>query len=349
MQINLKNILSEADNKRGTLRIVGVFFLMIILISIPYFLSNYALSILNSVLLTAIAISGLNLISGFAGVMSLANAAFMGIGAFIAGILTVEFGLVWWLSIPCGGIIAMVVGLIICIPSLRLKGVYLLLATIALHFLTQFALLKYEMVTKKISGIRFPKPSVFDFVIDSQLKYYYLFLIITLLLLLFIYNLMRTAIGRSLMAVRDNESAAKAMGVNIVRTKLIAFAVSSFIIGIAGGLQGIFVRNINSEMYGFHVTFDHICGLFIGGISTLSGPILGSAFITILPDLLGSITRLFQEFLPFFAVSLEKFHYEIQYFFYGLSIVLVLMFKPDGVNGFIRDSFGFVRKIVFKK
>jgi branched-chain amino acid transport system permease protein len=124
-----------------------------------------------------------------------------------------------------------------------------------------------------------------------------------------------------------------------------AFAVSSFIIGIAGGLQGIYIRNVTAEMYGFSVTFDQLCGLFIGGVSTLGGPVLGAAFITMFPDVIGAITKFLTSLMPFLGTFFEKNHFEVQYFIYGLCIVLVLVIKPDGLNGIIRDVFKFMQGI----
>lgn len=319
--------------------------LAVVLVVIPFFLGSYELTLINNALISIIAISGLNLISGYTGVISLANAAFLGIGAFSAGILVTQFSMPWWLSIVIGAFVAMLVGIIIGIPALRLKGIYLLMATIALHYITEFALIKYTLWTKKLSGIRFPKLEVMGFVFDSQAKYYYLLLIIAALVMLFLYNLFRTAVGRSLMATRDNESAAKAMGVNIVYTKLMAFAVSSFIIGMAGGLQGIYVRNVAAEMYGFSVTFDQLCALFIGGIGSLFGPVYGAAFITFLPDFIGMFINFAKQALPFMEGALGKFHFEIIYFIYGLLIVLVLMFKPTGLAGMFSDLYGFINNL----
>lgn len=349
MQTDLTYSLIESNIRTKKEKYILAGLILLVLFVVPQFLSKYALSMINSAMISAIAIAGLNLISGYTGVISLGNAAFMGIGAYIAAILTTQSGLVWWISIPCGALVAMVVGLIIGIPALRLKGIYLLMATIALHFITEFALIKYELATNRIAGIRFPRPTLFGLTFKSQISYYYLFLIITILLTIFIYNLLRTAIGRSLMAVRDNESAAKAMGVNIVRTKLMSFAVSSFIIGIAGGLQGIYVRNVTAEMYGFGMTFDQLCGLFIGGIGVMAGPILGAAFITMLPDFIGIMTEFLKQLLPFLGSALGKFRFEIQYFIYGLCIVLVLLFKPDGLTGIAKDFVALIRKIVTKK
>jgi branched-chain amino acid transport system permease protein len=247
-----------------------------------------------------------------------------------------------------GAFVAMLVGLIIGIPALRLKGIYLLMATIALHFITEFTLDKYTLWTEKLSGIRFPKVEVGGFVFDSQAKFYYLLLTIAALVIFFLYNLFRTALGRSLMATRDNEAAAKAMGVNIVYAKLMSFAVSSFIIGMAGGLQGIYVRNVAAEMYGFSVTFDQLCALFIGGIGTLFGPVYGAAFITFLPDFIGMFINFVKHALPFMEGSLGKYHFEIIYFIYGLFIVLVLMFKPTGLAGIFADFHKFINNL-FKK
>jgi branched-chain amino acid transport system permease protein len=269
----------------------------------------------------------------------LGNAVFLGIGAFITGILTTQFSLPWYLSILTGSVCAMVVGLIIGIPALRLKGIYLLLATIALHYITEFGLLKYELVTFRLSGIRFPRIKLGALVFDKQIEFYYLLLAVTVIVILFLYNLYRTAFGRSLMATRDNESAARSMGVNIVYTKLMAFVVSSFIVGLAGGLQGFYIRNVTAEMYTFSVMFDHLCALFIGGISTLSGPVLGAAFITFLPDVIDVFINFSKDLFPFMVEALEKYRFEIQKFFYGLCIVLVLLFKPAGLAGIFSDVY----------
>lgn len=322
--------------------------LAVVLVVIPSFSSSYVLTLINNALIGIIAISGLNLISGYTGVISLGNAAFLGIGAFSAGILVTQFSIPWWLSIVLGAFVAMLVGLFIGIPALRLKGIYLLMATIALHFITEFALIEYTLWTKKLSGIRFPKIEVVGFVFNSQAKYYYLLLAITALVIFFLYNLFRTAVGRSLMATRDNEAAARAMGVNIVYAKLMAFAISSFIIGMAGGLQGIYVRNVAAEMYSFSVTFDQLCALFIGGIGTLLGPVYGAAFITFLPDFIGMFINLAKQALPFMADSLGKYHFEIIYFIYGLCIVLVLMFKPTGLAGMFSDLYKFINNLLKK-
>jgi branched-chain amino acid transport system permease protein len=341
-----KNILMARDGIIGLGRWI---ILAVVLVVIPFFSSNYVLTLINNALISSIAITGLNLISGYTGVISLGNAAFLGIGAFSAGILVTQFSIPWWLSIVLGALLAMLVGLIIGIPALRLKGIYLLMATIALHFITEFSLHKYTLWTKKLSGIRFPKVEVGGFVFDSQEKFYYLLLAIAALVIFFLYNLFRTALGRSLMATRDNEAAAKAMGVNIVYAKLMAFAVSSFIIGIAGGLQGIYVRNVIDEMYGFSVTFDQLCALFIGGIGTLFGPVYGAVFITFLPDFIGMIINFAKQALPFMVGSLEKYHFEIIYFIYGLCIVLVLMFKPTGLAGMFSGFYKFIDNLLKKR
>jgi branched-chain amino acid transport system permease protein len=127
-----------------------------------------------------------------------------------------------------------------------------------------------------------------------------------------------------------------------------AFAVSSFIIGLAGGLQGIYVRNVAAEMYTFTVTFDQLCALFIGGIGTLLGPVYGAAFITFLPDFIGMLINFAKQALPFMGDSLSKYHFEIIYFIYGLCIVLVLMFKPTGLAGMFSDLFKFISNLCEK-
>ncbi|MBI4768175.1 MAG: branched-chain amino acid ABC transporter permease [Deltaproteobacteria bacterium] len=333
----------------GVARFGWWIFLIIAFLLIPAFSNKYAMTLINNTLITALAVIGLNVIAGYAGVMSLGNAAFMGIGAYSAAILASQAGIPWWLALLIGALAAMLIGTLIGIPALRLRGIYLLMATLALHMITAFAMNHYETATKRLAGIRFPKPSVGIFVFDSSDKFYYLFLTLTALVVLFVYNLMRTGMGRSLLALRDNESAARAMGVNITFAKLMAFAVSSFIVGLAGGLQGVYLRNVTGEMYGFGVAMDQIVALFIGGNGLLFGPVFGAAFISLLPETIDLLAHSIQGVLPIVGQFLSKFRFEIQLFVYGFCIILVLLRKPTGLAGIFGDISLFLKKRILNQ
>ncbi|KUO78308.1 MAG: hypothetical protein APF81_22255 [Desulfosporosinus sp. BRH_c37] len=314
------------------------------LLVIPSFLSNYAISVVNNTLITIIAVAGLNLLTGYTGLISMGNAAFLGIGGFVAGIFSVQFGFPFWLAILVGGFAAMLIGVLIGIPALRLKGFYLLLATLALHFITVAILVRYQTWKQAFYGIRFPRMQVASFVFDTQTKSYYLFLVITVLVIVLIYNIQRTALGRSFVATRDNEAAAKAMGVNITYTKLVSFALSSFLIGISGGLMGFNVRNITADVYSLNVTIDQTVALFLGGQATLLGPVYGAAFVTMIPDLIDFLANIANSAVPLLGKILETYKFEIRTFIFGLSIVLVLIFKPGG----LAEIFGDLKSLFIK-
>lgn len=162
---------------------------------------------------------------------------------------------------------------------------------------------------------------------------------------MFVYNLLRTALGRSFVAVRDNEAAAKAMGVDITKTKLVAFAISSFLIGISGGLMGFSIGNLTAEIYSLHLAINHMVAMYIGGKATLLGPILGASFVNLLPDFIEFLSDVTKDALPFLANILEKYTFEIREIIYGLCIVLVLIFKPAGLAGILSDLFGWFKRL----
>ena len=330
--------------RKGLIRYGLWVILAIVLLAFPNFSSSFWLSMVNNTLIVALAVLGLNLITGYAGVMSLGNAGFMGIGSFTAAILAVYVGIPWWLAIIAGSFAAMLIGIMIGIPALRLRGLYLLMATQAMFMIKAFAFQLFETKTHRLAGIRFPKPTVGEFTFDTAEKFYYLFLVITVLVILFVRNLLRTGMGRSLLALRDNENAARAMGVNITFAKLMAFAVSSFIIGMTGALQGVYFKNVTAEMYSFSLSMDQIVALFIGGNGSLLGPVFGAGFITLLPEGIDVLAHIIQRFLPVVGDLLLKFRFETQLFIYGLCIILVLLLKPTGLEGVFQDVRLYIRK-----
>jgi branched-chain amino acid transport system permease protein len=319
------------------LKLISWLILAAVMLALPAILKNYMLSLVSTTLISIIAITGLNLLTGYTGLVSLGSAAFLGIGGFSAGIFSTQLGLPFLLAVIASGLFAMGVGILIGIPSLRLKGLYLMIATLALHYTTQSGLINYQLKSGLYAGLQFPRMEIAGFLIDTGAKAYYFFLVVTVLVLIAVYNFLRTALGRSFVAVRDNESAAKAMGVNVTYAKLTAFAISSFLIGMAGALMGFALRNITADIFSFDLIINHLVALFVGGQATLFGPVLGAAFITLFPTILNSLANATQNVFPFLAHLLEAYTYEVQTFIYGLCIVLVLIFKPTGLAGILSD------------
>jgi branched-chain amino acid transport system permease protein len=317
--------------------------LAVFLLALPFFVRDFVLTLVNVAFVYIIATIGLNVLFGYTGLISLGSAAFLGIGGFSAGIVAAHLGWPFWLAIIFGGLVGMVVGLIIALPALRLTGLYLLIATFALHYIVIAFLRYYERAYRLYSGIRFPRMAFGEFIFDTPAKTYYLFLAITIIVLLIVYNIMRTGLGRSFLAVRDNQTSAKAVGVNVNYTKVRSFALSSFLIAVAGGLLGFNMRRVAAEVFDFNLIIDSLVALFIGGQATIIGPVLGGIFVTVFPLGIKFLADAISA-LPIIGPIINEHIFEINRVLYGLSMVLVLMYKPQGLAELFSDLVQFLSR-----
>ena len=302
--------------------------LVLALIFIPLFLSRYQLSILNEISIALIGALGLNLLIGYTGQLSLAHGAFVAIGAYSSGLITGKLGMPFLVSLPLSGLIAAGLGLIIGIPSLRLKGLYLALGTLAFGFVIDYILQHWDL-TQGDLGMGVNQISFGKWTIKSQLHYFYFFAAIAFISVLVTNNFVRSKIGRSFIAIRDRDVAAEAMGIPIAKYKIIAFSLSAFYAGMAGCLTAHFNRWIVPSSFDISLTISAIAIIIVGGLGTVLGTVLGAILITGIPHIIVYIVDIFQDSYPALSGLVVEFKLGI----FGLVIIGTLLFEPRGLYG----------------
>lgn len=318
--------------------------LVVALLLLPLVLQKYWIYTLNLAAIAVIGALGLNLLTGYAGQISLAHASFLAIGAYSTAALA-KAGAPFLLVIPLSGAIAALVGCLIAIPALRLKGLYLALATLAFFVIVDFAIRKAEFLTGGGAGTHVPSPSMFGYTLSGDQSFYYLSISLATLCAIFVANLQRTWVGRAMMAVRDSDIAAEMAGISIFRTKLTAFALSSFLGGMAGSLLGYYLQFINPDNFSLSVSVAYIAMIIVGGMGSVTGSILGAVFMTLLPEVLRISIHVLSRVLP--ALDVESKGAFVEGAVYGLVIILFLMFKPEGIARFWRDLLVYFRSWPF--
>jgi len=238
---------------------------------IPFLVNAYILYIANLIGFAIIGAVGLNILTGFTGQISLGHAAFVGVGGYTTAILMTKLNFSFWLALPCAGFMAALAGLIIGIPSLRVKGLYLCMATLAAQFIFEFIFIHWESMTSGIRGINVPAPSIGGFAINTELRFYFLTLVMVILAVIFARNLVRSRVGRAFVAIRDRDLAAEIMGISLFRYKLTAFAISSFYAGVAGALWVSFMRIVTPDHFPFHLSIQYLAMVIVGGTWQCSG------------------------------------------------------------------------------
>jgi branched-chain amino acid transport system permease protein len=312
-------------------RIAMYIMLMFAFIVFPFIANDYWLgSILIPFLVLSLAALGLNVLTGYAGQISLGSAAFMAVGAFAAFNLHVRIPEIPFLVVFLwGGLCSAAVGMIFGLPSLRIKGFYLAVATLAAQFFIEWLFTHFDWFTNySTSGvITAPPMHIFGFAIDNPLSKYFVVLTIVVLCAFGIRNLARSEIGRAWMAVRDMDIAAEAIGINLMKTKLLAFGVSSFLCGLAGALWAYAVLGtVEPQAFDIIRSFEILFMIIIGGLGSVSGAFLGAGFIVLLPILLNNLGSL----VTGGAISTETIAH-IEYMIFGAFIVFFLIVEPNGL------------------
>ena len=264
-------------------RLVAGLVVLAVAVILPYSINDEPLNIVAQVLYLAIAAMGLNLLTGFNGQVSIGHGAFFGVGAFASAILVVDHGWTYEWTIPIAAIVSGLVGAVVAFPALRVKGLYLALITLGLAVL-------FPVVTKRFvkgsGGVALLKPtrrqvsSQFPDLSDAQYQYF-VCLVVLLLLFLLAHNLMRSRVGRAIIAVRDQEVAASTVGVDVARVKVLTFAVSAAYAGVAGSLSVMVLRvaDATNPLVYFQLSIEFLIAMVIGGAATISGPVVGAIFL----------------------------------------------------------------------
>jgi branched-chain amino acid transport system permease protein len=300
---------------------------LVVLAVVPIFATHFWLDILNRIFIAVIAAMGLNILTGFTGQISLGNAAFLSVGAYATAFLAGRMGLPFPVVIPLAGVLTAAIGMVFGVPSLRLKGLYLAVATLAAHFVIEFTIVHWEKVTGGVNGISVPAAKLGPLVVASDRHLFWLLLPLTALLLWCAKNLFRTKVGKAFVAIRDQDISAEVMGVNVFRYKLLSFGVSSFYVGVAGSLLAYQARIISPENFPITVAIDQLGMIIIGGLGSVLGSIFGAVFVTLLPELLRLGTGALSDTYPALVGLFAPFKQGL----FGLAIVLFLVFEPDGM------------------
>ncbi|HLY45098.1 MAG TPA: branched-chain amino acid ABC transporter permease, partial [Stellaceae bacterium] len=259
----------------------------VFLVGVPLLFTPYMMTLLNLVLIAVVGAIGLNILVGSTGQISIGHGGFMSVGAYTAANLIVRLHLPFWLAIPAGGLMAALIGIIVGIPSLRIKGIYLAVATLASQFIIEWTINHVTWISGGIeASIQVPPPSVFGVKLVTPTALYFFLLFFAVLAIVATLNLMRSRIGRAFIAIRDQDIAAEIIGINIYRYKLLAFAISSFYAGVCGVLYTYYFGIANYEAFQLIVSIDYLAMIIIGGLGSVLGSILGAIFVTLLPIVL---------------------------------------------------------------
>ena len=275
---------------------------LVIFFFVPVFGSYYFVSFLNSLAIAIIAVLGLQIVSGFCGQISFGQAAFMAVGGYTSAVLTTKLGLSFWFGLPLAGVFTGLYGVIGGAPSMRIKGFYLAVATIAIHFVTLWLLLHLE-ITGKSMGIVLDPPRIGAFEFDTDERMFYVIMPVMIILTYAARNLVRTRVGRAFVAVRDNDLAAQVMGVNLYFYKLLAFFISCFYAGIAGSLFAHSTLVCHPEQFTLMHALWFIGMLIVGGFGSIPGAFFGVIFIRVLDELVLFVSPIFADWFPWLGAA----------------------------------------------
>jgi branched-chain amino acid transport system permease protein len=301
--------------------------LLVTFVIFPLTAGEYLLDVMIDIAITIIAVLGLQIITGFTGQISIGQAAFMAVGGWVSAMLSYHYDITFWITMPLAALSCGFLGILVGIPSLKIRGFYIAVTTLVVHYIIMWVILHGGQVTQGVDGLPANEVSFFGFVFDTELKFYYLAMGFAAAIVFLTNNMMRTKVGRSLLAVRDNDLAAEFMGINIFRTKLVAFFLSAVYGGIAGALLGHYQGFLTTDQF---TIMDSIwmLGMIIVGGATITGAILGVFFLKILVQAVMWLTPWLGGLLPAFEGTVVAGSMQI---FFGAVILLFLIFEPRGL------------------
>lgn len=305
--------------------------LALVLAIYPNVVAGNWLDALNQAMIAALGAIALNILLGIAGQLSLGSAAIMGVGAFTAGItatqvLHLPLLATLLLGAVAGGIVALIFGVI----ALRVKGFYLVLATIALHYIVLFVAQNYQEATVGVTGFIMPPADLFGWVIADSKSWYVVLLVILVLTTIGATFLLNSRTGRAFRAIKDRDVAAALLGIDVTRTKVLAFVITSMIIGLQGALYAFYVGVVTYETFTIDLTVQFVAMIVIGGLASIAGSLLGALFVTLLPFVVQALLPLLPAWFPF-ASSIANNVFAVQSILYGLVIVIFMLRAPGGL------------------
>jgi branched-chain amino acid transport system permease protein len=301
---------------------------VVILAGIPFVASPFALDLACQVFLASVGALSLMLLTGYAGQISLGHAGLIAAGAFTTGILAREIHAPFWITLPASAVTGIVLGFVFGLPSLRLRGLYLAVSTLALHFVVIYLGGEYETKRGFSTGIIVEPPDLAGFGLSGGRFWYFTLLAAAAVSLFICINLLRSRSGRAFRAVHARETVAEALGVSIAGYKLLAFVISSSMTSVAGCLFAYYRGFVSVEAFDLFLTIQYVAMIIIGGMGSLLGALLGAAFVTLFPYAIEALLHL----LP----NVEKLAgdiFAVNYTSFGVVMILFLIFEPLGLVG----------------
>ncbi len=324
---------------RWTVAVLAAVFIVLV----PLTASEYYVSILNLILIAVVGALGLNILVGYTGQISIGHGAFMSVGAYTAANLITRLDAPFWIALPAGGLMAALIGALVGIPSLRIKGLYLAIATLAAQLIIEWTINHVPWISGGVqASIEVPRPTWFGMQLRTQTQLYLFLMGFVVIAIVATMNLMRSRIGRAFIAIRDQDIAAEIIGIDIFRYKLWAFAVSSFYAGVTGVLYTYYLGIANYEQFQIGVSIDYLAMIIIGGLGSVLGSIFGAIFVTLLPI----VTRWLLEGAGSFLFSqgdLANIIPNLRLVMFGALIIVFLALEPEGLNRLWRNIVAYFR------
>jgi branched-chain amino acid transport system permease protein len=291
----------------------------------PLYFSDRILTIMTIIGITIISVHGLNILTGYCGQISIGHVAFMAVGGYTSAVLCAKLGWPFWAALPCAALMAGMVGLLFGLPSLRVKGFYLIMATIAAHFIIMWVIIQLRNVTGGADGMAVPRPEIGGLVLKSKASYFYLVMIIACLATFLAQNIVRTRAGRAFIAIRDNDLAAEVMGINLWTYKLLAFFIGCVFAGVAGSLLVHYFAFASPTQFPFMDSVWYLGMLIVGGEGSIAGAIFGAVSLKLLDELVTIVGPILS------AVVAAQAAASLSLIMRGLVIILFLIFEPRGL------------------
>ena len=303
----------------------------IALLAFPFLSGAFLLDLANQVLLVSIGAVALMLLTGYAGQISLGHAGLLAAGAFTTGILFKEFGAPFWATLPASAAVGATIGLLFGLPSLRLRGLYLAVSTLALHFMVIHAGQEYETRRGFSTGVIIDPPSIAGWTLQDPRDWYFVLLAASCATVLFSLNLLRSKTGRAWRAIHGREAVAEALGINVHWAKLSAFVVSCTLTSVAGCLFAYYRGFVSAEAFSLFLTIQYVATVIVGGIGSILGALLGTLFVVLFPYAIEALMNGLG-----LSERLSSMIFAVNYAAFGLAMILFLVLEPQGLVGIWR-------------
>lgn len=325
-------------------RLIGIF---VLLLALPFLVNTYWLGIVNTILIGIVGALGLNILVGFTGQISLGQGGFLAVGAYCTAVLNAKAGLGVVPSIVIAVLLTAAIGAFFGLPALRLKGLYLAIATLASQQIIVFVVRRWSWLTDGKGYIDVPRLEIGAFKVERmtfEWQWYWILVVIAVLSVFAARNLFRSSLGRSFMAVRDQDIAAQAMGINLTRTKVTAFALSSAFVGLAGALTAHYSETVSFERFTLDISILYLAMILVGGLGSVAGTVYGATAILLLSPMLTELGSRLRDTLPFLSEQLPA----IRNALFGLVIIVFLLVEPRGLDRLWQRAKDYVRLWPFR-